>query len=99
MRKGQLLFAELVGGILTVLVLSCLGFIALTEKSISLGSRFGGVTQHTGNNAVWCGLFLIAFSLLVLGYLTRFTRHKVLYWGLLSAVCLGLVAWQVTAGF
>lgn len=97
--KDKLMGFEIVGGILIIVVLSGLAYIAISEQSISLGSRTGGTRHASGTNAIWEGLFLIGMSLVVLGYLMRFAARKVLYWFALTLIWLGFVGWQLLVGF
>lgn len=96
--KEKLMGVEIVGGVLIIVVLSGLAWLAIGEQAISLGRR-GGTSHASGVSAIWTGLFLIGMSLFVLGYLLRFARHKALYWCVLTLVCLGFVGWQLVVGF
>jgi hypothetical protein len=89
---------EIVGGILIIVVLSALAFVAITEREISVGTRHGAASHASGSNAVWLGVGYIGISLFVLGYLLRFAAHKATYWSLLALAWAALVVWQVTIG-
>lgn len=61
-----------------------LGYVAITERSITLGGRFG--TSHTeGLPAVIVGLCLLGIALIGIGALLRLHPFKQLLRGLLAA--------------
>lgn len=99
--KLKPLAVELFGGIAFFVVFSVLGYIAITEQSISIGSpRFGSsVGYASGQRAIWVGLSLIAAAFTAVAYLLRYAKYKALYWAFLFSVWLGLVLWQLAIGF
>lgn len=98
--KQKPLTIEVFAGIAFFVELSVLAFLAVTEKSISIGGpKSGGVGYASGTNAIWLGLALFALAVAALAYALRYTKYKLLYWTFLFLVWLGLVLWQLTVGF
>ncbi len=92
---------EVFGGIAFFVVFSVLGYVAVTEQSISIGSaRFGSsVGYASGQHAIWLGLSLFALAFAAVAYLLRYTKYRLLHWAFLILVWLGLVLWQLIVGF
>ncbi len=99
--KLKPLVVEVFGGVAFFVVFSVLGYVAVTEQSISIGSaRFGSSVGHaSGQPAIWLGLSLFAVAFTAIAYLLRYTKYKPLYWAFLFLAWLGLVLWQLIVGF
>jgi hypothetical protein len=98
MKDDKPMGVEIVGGILIVVVFVTLAYVAISEKALTVGGKSGS-HSFLGSRAVWQGVFLIGMALLVLAYLTRFAKYKVIYWSVLTLAWLGVVGWQWLVGF
>jgi len=76
---NRLLPIEWVGSILWAVFWGALAYIAITEKSITLGGRLG-VSHTEGLAAVLLGFILLGASLVGLGWLLRLHPFKRVLW-------------------
>lgn len=82
-----------VGALIWMGFWGALAYIAITERSISLGGR-GGISHYEGTSAVFTGFFLLGVSILGIVPLIEFNpwkRHiKVMAFISWLAFCIGI---------
>ena len=82
---------EIFGGLAFAVVFLALGFIGITEKSLTTGDpRTGIIHTASGHHAVGLGLAFFALGLASLGYLLRYTAFQRVYWFVLAVIWLGV---------
>ena len=79
---------EWIGAIVWIVFWGVLGYIAITQKNITLGGRFG-ISSANGLAAVLLGFALIGVSLMGVNWLLRYSPFKPMAQFLLLLVWLG----------
>jgi hypothetical protein len=90
MHANRLPFVAWFLAIIFTIVLGHLGYLAITERSITTGGR-GGIHHAEGTSAVVLGFGFIGFALASLGSLAIFNRFRNLIWLFLSLLWLSSI--------
>ncbi len=81
-------------------VFSSLAFLAFTRQDIYLGNpRSAQVSHYTGPHAIAVGIGLMTLGFIAIGYVGRRRKYTLLFWFFLACAWLGVVAWEIAAGF
>jgi hypothetical protein len=91
MVMKKIIAIEVFGSLAFAIVFSVLGYIALSEGTITTGDpRTGVIHTASGNNAIMLGLFFLALGFSAVAYLLRYTKYQIVYWTVLAVCWAGL---------